>query len=88
MQEMPQSIRLTVRYDGVLQKITGRAEDTVYMSEGSVFAYLLQNVFMEHPDIEKRYPPGVLSMFLNGAPPKTYIPLCDGDIVVFGVRHF
>lgn len=85
MPGMPKPIRLTVRYDGALQKITGRAEDPVFMSEGSTFVYLIQNVFIEHPEIEKQYPPGVLTFFIHGIPPKEYTPLFDGDVVIFGV---
>lgn len=85
MPGMPKAIRITARYDKELQKITGRAEDPVFMSEGSTFLYLLQNVFIEHPEIENRYSPGVLLFSINDIPPKTYSPLFDGDVVVFGV---
>lgn len=83
--DMPKPIRITARYDEMLQKITGRAEDSVYMGEGSAFIYLLQNIFMEHPEIEKQYPPGALTFSINDVPPKTYSPLFDGDVVIFGV---
>jgi len=82
---MSKSIRVTVCYDSELQKITGCAEESMFMSEGSTFLYLLQNIFMAHPGIEKQYPPGVLLFSINGFPPKTYSPLFDGDVVAFDV---
>jgi len=39
--DMPKAIFLRVRYDTELQKITGKAEHPMVMSEGSTFAYLL-----------------------------------------------
>lgn len=82
---MPRSIRITARYDKELQKITRKEEHPVIMSEGSTFVYLLMNIFMEYPDIEKQYPPGVLGFSINNIPPKTYTPLFDGDIVDLSV---
>jgi molybdopterin converting factor small subunit len=83
--EMSQSIYIKVRYDKELQKITGTEEEPVCMSQGSTFMYLLQNVFMSHPDIEKRYPPGSLGFVINDIPPKIYTPLLDGDVVSFTI---
>ena len=82
---MPKPIRINVRYDKELQKITRKEGHPVIMSEGSTFVYLLMNIFMEHPNIEKRYPPGALGFSINGIPPKTYTPLFDGDKVDFSV---
>src|SRR3989344_9412236 len=58
--EMPRALRLTLRYDAALQKITGRAEEPMFMGEGGAFVYLLQNVFMAYPEMERRYPPGTI----------------------------
>ena len=85
--EMPKAIRVTVRYDSALQKITGRAEDPMLMGEGSTFLYLLQNVLMAYPEIEEKYPPGALGFLIHETPPKTYSPLFDGDIVFFSVAR-
>ena len=79
---MPKVIRLEVWYDKKLQEITGREFDPVMMSEGSTFIYLLQNIFMEHPEIEKKYPAGTLGLTIDGVPPKTYTLLFDGDKVL------
>ena len=84
---IPKPIHIRIRYDKELQKITGTEEEPVYMSQGSIFVYLLQNIFIEHPEIEKRYPPGVLAFAINNIPPKTYTPLLDGDIVSFRVSN-
>lgn len=79
--EMPQPIYIKVRYDKELQKITGTENEPVCMSQGSTFAYLLQNVFMAHPEIEKNYLPGTLGFTINDTSPKIYTPLLDGDVV-------
>ncbi len=82
---MPKAMFLKIQYDKELQKITGKEEHPMVMSEGGNFAYLLQNVFIEYPKIEKKYPPGALGFTINGTPPKVYTPLFDGDVVVFSV---
>ena len=56
------------------------------MSEGSSFAYLLHNVFLSHPEIEKKYPPGTLGFVINGIPLKARTPLFDGDVVAFSTH--
>ena len=83
--EMPQPIYVKVRYDKELQKITNTEEESVCMSQGSTFVYLLQNVFIAHSEIEKRYPPGSVGFVINGIPPKVYTPLLDGDVVSFTI---
>ncbi len=83
--DMPKAIFLKVRYDTELQKITGKAEHPMVMSEGSTFAYLLQNIFIEYPEIEKQYPPGLLRFSVDGGPPKMHTPLLDGDMIDFSV---
>ncbi|OHB25329.1 MAG: hypothetical protein A2542_01845 [Parcubacteria group bacterium RIFOXYD2_FULL_52_8] len=85
--DMSTPMRLTVRYDTTLQKITGCAEESVFMGAGGTFLYLLQNVFMSHPEIQKKYPPGVLGFEVNGFPPKTYSPMFDGDVITFSVNR-
>lgn len=85
---MPQSIRIIVRYDAELQKITRKSDHPVIMSDGSTFVYLLMNIFMEYPNIERQYPPGALEFSINGISPKTHTPLFDGDLVDFNVSSF
>ena len=81
---MPRSIKITVFYDSTLQKITGTESDPVFMSEWSTFVYLLKNVFISYPEIEKKYPPGQLGFIINGKPPTNpTTPLFDGDKVEF-----
>ena len=82
---MPKPIFIKITYDEELQKITGTKEDPTYMSQGSMFIYLLQNVFMTYPEIEKNYPPGSLGFTINDIPPNVYSPLFDGDIVSFHI---
>ena len=83
---MPKAMFLQIQYDKELQKITGQEEHPMVMSEGGTFAYLLQNIFIEYPKIEKQYPAGVLGFTINGTSPKPYTPLFDGDIVIFSVN--
>jgi len=83
--DMPTPINIEVRYDETLQKMTGTASEPVTMSEGATFAYLMQNIFMAHPDIPEKYPPGTLGMDINGHPPRPHSPLFDGDVVSFVV---
>ncbi len=84
--EMPRAMRLTVRYDETLQKITCCAEEPVFMGEGGVFVYLLQNVFMAHPELEKQYPPGTIALAINGSQPKPHSQLIDWDFISFSAN--
>jgi hypothetical protein len=76
-------IRVTVRYDERLQRITGEKEHPVVMNEGAGFLFLLQCVFIEYPQIENEYAPGMLCFAINGKPPKAHSMLRDGDEVFF-----
>jgi len=79
---VPEAIKLRVYYDEALQRITKTEYDPVIMSKGSPFAFLLQNVFIEHPEIEEQYPPGKLGFIINKTTlPESHTPLFDGDIV-------
>ncbi len=83
---MINSIYVTVQYDEELAKITGMREHIAAMSEGATFLDLLLNVFIDHPEIDSHFPAGKLGFLLEGAPPKTYTPLFDGDVVSFSVH--
>ena len=79
---VPKSIKLRVYYDEALQRITKTKYDPIIMSEGALFVYLLQNVFVEHPEIEKKYPPGKLGFIINDITlPKPHTPLFNGDVI-------
>lgn len=82
---MPPSITIQVTFDKILQEITGKAEHPVIMSQNAPFMFLLQSIFEEYPEIMKKYKPGSLGFSINGAPPKDYTPLFDGDVVAFKV---
>ncbi len=82
---MPKAMFLKVEFDQELRKITGKKDIPMVMGEGATFAYLLQNIFIEYPEIEKKYPAGSLGFVINGTPPKAYTPIFDGDIVSFSV---
>lgn len=85
---MPRPIRINVKYDRELQKITRKEGHPVIMSSGSTFIYLLMNIFMEYPDMEKQYPPGTLGFSINGIPPKTYTPLFEGDVIDLSISNY
>lgn len=82
---IPKPISIVVKYDQELEKITGIKEHPVMMSDGATFMFLLQSIFMEYPEIENKYPPGIVGFLINGTPPKPYTPLFDGDVVSFSV---
>ena len=81
MPGMPAPMRITVQYDETLQKITGTAEEPMWMGEGGTFVFALESIFMGHPDIEKTYPPGKLGFLLSGSLPKPHSLLFDGDTI-------
>ncbi len=76
-------IRVTVRYDERLQKITGEKEQPVVVKAGAAFLFLLQCVFTEYPEMESEYAPGMLGFTVNGRAPKVHSTLCDGDEIFF-----
>ena len=82
---MPKAMFLKVEFDWKLQKITGKKDIPMVMGEGATFAYLLQNIFIEYPKIENKYPAGSLGFVINGTSPKAYTPIFDGDVVSFSV---
>ncbi|MEK7190480.1 MAG: hypothetical protein AAB661_01805 [Patescibacteria group bacterium] len=85
---MPKPIFIKVEFDRDLQKITGKKEIPMVVSQGATFAYVLQNIFIEYPGIEKKYPPGELGFTIDGTPPKTYTPIFDGDVIRLSVRAY
>jgi len=82
---MPRPINIIVKYDKELEKIIGTKEYSVMMSEGSTLMYLLQNIFMAHPEIEEKHPPGTIGISINGILSTTNALLMDGDTVTFSV---
>lgn len=83
-QELP-LIEVTVRYGKTLKKITGRKEEKIQVVKGTPFLLFLKVIFDLHPEIEKRFPPGVLGFTLEGKAPGEFDILKDGDTVKFGV---
>jgi len=78
---LPTPVRLTVRYHPDLWNITGVSEEPMLMGGSGTFLYVLQNILAAHPEIEKKYPPGALAIFLNDSIPKPHSPLFDGDLI-------
>ena len=84
--DMQNSIKVEDYYDVNLEKITGVPSEPMFMSEWSTFVYLLKNILMAYPEIEKQYPPGKLKMTLNGEAPKLpTAPLFNDDKIEFSV---
>lgn len=77
------SVSIIIRYDSRIQKITGKEEDPMIVSEGSLFPYVLFNVFEMYPEIQETYPPGVLGFVRNGGDLFPSLPMQEGDIILF-----
>jgi len=78
-----QPIQIKVRYDEILQEITGKNEEIVWINQGMSFILFLSMIFSSYPDIERKYPPGTLGLLLNNRPPEDYAILNDGDEIIF-----
>ncbi|MBU3965089.1 hypothetical protein KKG29_03115 [Patescibacteria group bacterium] len=81
--EMPKPINIFVKFDPILELITGQTEMKIVMSEGASFIFLIQSIFTSYPEIPKRYQPGRLAMILNNRRPTEYEFLHDGDRIIF-----
>lgn len=82
---MLKPINVFVKFDPVMEAITGQTEMKIIMSENAPFIFLLHSIFTSYPEIQRRYPPGKLAMALNGHPPTDYDLLQDGDRITFSV---
>ncbi|MEK7628954.1 MAG: hypothetical protein AAB394_00325 [Patescibacteria group bacterium] len=86
--KMLKSISVFVKFDLVLEPITGQTEMKIIVSEGAPFIFLLHSIFTSYPEIQRRYPPGKLTMALNGCRPTEHEFLQDGDIVSFSIQSY
>ena len=82
MQWDPRPISIILRFDKKLQEITDSREISIFTSECAPFLFLLSSIFDTYPEIEKRYPPGLLGLTINDIPPTPQTVLYEGDIVV------
>ncbi|MBU4331619.1 hypothetical protein KKD19_06040 [Patescibacteria group bacterium] len=83
-QALPQGCPVKIFYKGEIAKITGKDfEEVIFGGENPVFADVLDFLFHTYPELEKKYPAGVLGFTLNGQPPQTFEPLREGDVVKF-----
>lgn len=73
------SIEIRITYDETIQRLTNVAEDISYASPGASFLMILNSILFEHPEIRKKFPPGVLGIELNGGRPAADTLLQDGD---------
>jgi len=76
---MNNSIKVKVYYNDKLSDITQKDFESVILNEGSLLMYLLKNIFIAHPQIEKTFPAGKLGFKINGKPSILNILLLDGD---------
>ena len=83
--DFPKPCKIIVSYDKTLQKITGKKEEEMIVSEGISFLLFLGMIFSSYPAIEFKYPPGVLGFTVNGKPPDDFEILNDGDKIFFTV---
>ncbi|MDP3764442.1 MAG: hypothetical protein Q8Q95_02365 [bacterium] len=81
--EVLKSINVFVKFDPVMEAITGQTEMKIIMSHDAPFIFLLHSIFASYPEIQRRYPPGKLIMTLNGQRPSEHELLNDGDRVGF-----
>lgn len=86
-QNIPRPIRIAIYYDATLEEITGKWEEVAWVSEEMPFLRFLSIIFASYPEIEERYPPGVLGFAINGRPPEALDTLKDGDKVSFQVIY-
>lgn len=76
---------ITISYDPCLQYITKKAKEEAMVNRGCPFMFILNCFLIDHPEVTKRYPPGVLGFTLNGRPPELSDGLKDGDLICFMV---
>jgi hypothetical protein len=77
------SINVFIKFDPVLEPITGQGEMKVVMSDDTPFTFFLHSIFTSYPELQKRYSPGKLAISLNDRTPTEYDILHDGDLVTF-----
>lgn len=87
MKSLPNPIRVQIIYDEELQKITGVEREEALVSEGIMFVMFLKFIFDSYPKIPKRYPPGSISLSLNGKPPTEFEILNGGDKIKLSVSY-
>lgn len=79
-------IFVDVYCDTALQFITNYHHTRAMVNKGCAFAFILSCLLLDHPEIEERYPPGVLGFTLNGRVPEIDTPLNDGDKICFTIE--
>ena len=75
--------RVTVYYDQSLQPITGKTSEEIWVNPGCPFLFVLNSIFQSYPEIEERYPPGILGFTLNEQVPEAETPVADGSRISF-----
>lgn len=81
--DFPKPARIKISYDQALQEITGKSGEEAWVSEGLPFLFFLKIILSSYPEIENRYPPGILGFAVNGMAPLENYPLKEGDRVEF-----
>ena len=81
--DLPSPIAILVKYSPELERLTGKSEEKMYLSQGALFVFLLSCIFQSYPQIPQTYDPGKLGFLLDGKPPQNFTPLLDGDTVEF-----
>ena len=87
MKPFPKPIKVQIVYDGELRKITGVELEEALVSEGINFVMFLKFIFDSYPKIPKLYPPGSISLLLNGKPPTEFEILNGGDKTEISVSY-
>ncbi len=87
MKSFPKPIKIQIIYDKRLQEITGVENEVAVVSEGLNFLMMLKFIFDSYPEISELYPPGSISLRLNGKRPTEFDILNDGDKIKLSVSH-
>jgi len=78
----PKPVHICIQYRDGVERVTGKIQEDIIVSEGMVFVQLLQMIFTSYPEIEKHYPAGSLGLAVNGVPPDVYDELHENDVVL------
>lgn len=79
MNDNLQPITIKISYDETLEQITKTRFEKAVVSANLPFIHMLSFIFSSYPGIPEKYPPGTIGLLLNGAPPKDFDLMQDGD---------
>lgn len=72
---------ITVEFDEKLKNITKQKSFISHCSNGLTFLEFLYFLFESYPQIQEKYPPGVIGMAVNDLKPSDFTQLREGDVI-------